>query len=205
MAWPKRNLANNTPQKHLGLHTPPESFEPSYTSRFVFAFHFDRLYIFQTSIAAITHFQAFRPPCNPLVHFTSPTVWSNVWKVKGHKFLRTVCNRPENTTQWKSVFVRDQPSYLQGYPSKNMGFTEDLGWILELRMWNKLYPKRFMSIKILTRENLKVEQIHSLSGKRGIIRESNYLLRQVFQNKKRHVCQRRKNLPNFRFLHIWQM
>ena len=36
-------------------HTPREALMPSYTPRFLFAFHFDHLYIFLKSIAAIIH------------------------------------------------------------------------------------------------------------------------------------------------------
>ena len=50
----------HTPEKHLGLHTPPEAFMPSYNPRFLFASHLDRLYMFLKSIAAIIHTGSFR-------------------------------------------------------------------------------------------------------------------------------------------------
>ena len=87
---------------------------PSYNPRFLFASHFDRLYMFLKSIAAIIHFRALLPPYNPTREAFRPPYTPGSFRLitlikclKGHKSLRTFCDGPETLTEWKSESVTD--------------------------------------------------------------------------------------------------
>ena len=87
------------------LHTPPEAIMTSNNPRFLFASHFDRLYMFLKSIAAIIHFRALLPPdelnspYNPSQEAFRPPYTPGSFRLiilikclKGHKSLRTLCD-----------------------------------------------------------------------------------------------------------------